>query len=340
MENAITKRDRNFSHLYAFIALLLICFYLVTELVFQLWYDVAQNYGLFLIISFIAISFFLRFFSSTKEEKCLALYALWVLVTRVLNGDMFLNVEFSFLVRIVLFTECFICIGFVLDSEDRKRFFNLVCAIVCGYWFILAAIGLYATINFTRIALPPADMTVGYTGFLKHGQFTVENINRNVSGVWFALAVTLMLYQFYMCRRKFLRIPIVIAAIVFYFATAMSFCRAAEIGLCVAVAMLFILLALKRFSQNNVKFKALIVAAIIVVVLPVCYLGYGLATDLCNIFSTEAVEKQEEVQSAETAKLLSASNKPATEHKLLSASEVKNEKKLLQNIEIPRMLWL
>lgn len=214
----------------------------MTELIFDLWYRVAANYGLFLIVTFIALSFFLRFFNSSKEEKCLVLYAVWVLVSRAINGDVFLDRESYFLVRTVLNTSCFICIGFVLDSQDRCRFFNIVCAVVCGNWFILAAVGIYATLNFTLIPLPLADMTVGFGKVGGNFQLTVENIHRNVSGAWFALATILMAYQLFNCKSKLWRVPIAVAGVLFYFATAMSFCRAAQIGLCVAITMVFILL--------------------------------------------------------------------------------------------------
>jgi len=325
MENAIMKRDRNFSRLYAFIALLLICFYLVTELAYDLWVRLATSYGYFLIFALVILSIFLRFFNSSKEEKCLVLYAAWFVVSRVLNGDMFLEREFYFLIRTILLSECFICVGFILDREDRKRFLNLVCALVCGYWFILSVTGLYATVNFTRIQLPFTDMTVGHAVVSGNNQFTIDNMHRNVSGVWFALATVMMIYQFFSCKVKLWRIPITVAAIVFYIATAMSFCRAAQIGLCIAITMLFMLLVLDRLVSKSRRFRTLVVAVIIVIVLPLSYLGFSAATGLCSALSSNPAEKQEEVLPDETEKLLSSPQMASFEPKLLSA--VENEEK-------------
>jgi len=295
-KTVIVNRDKRYSRLYAFISLLLICFYLVTELVFQLWYRVAANYGLFLIVSFIAISFFLRFFNSSKEEKCVVFYAVWVLITRVLNGDRFLDIEFYFLVRTVLFTGCFLCIGFVLDAQDRKSFFNLVCAIVCGYWFVLAVIGLYATLSFVRITLPPSDTTIGCALWGGNYQLTLDNIHRNVTGTWFALAVILMLYQFISCKKAVWKALTAIAAVVFYFATAMSFCRAAQVGLCVAITMLVLLLVLERVSKKSIKVKAVLAACIIAVCLPLSYAGYGAVTGICSVISSRLTDGTAEIR--------------------------------------------
>lgn len=300
MEREISIQDKKISRLYAFIGLLLICFYMLTELVFELWYRVSANYGLFLIIAFISISFFLRFFNSSKEEKCLVLYALWVLVSRALNGDVYLNREFYFLVRTVLNTGCFICIGFVLDNEDRRRFFDLVCAIVCAYWFVLASIGIYATLNLCRIALPPAGMTVGFARVGANYQLTVDNIHRNVSAVWFALAAVLMVYQFFNCKKRFWRVPITLAGLVFYVATVLSFSRAALLGMCVALTMLVLLLVLRCFEAKSNRLKALLCVLVILVGLPLFYKSSSVATKLCSAVSS-AVVAGEEFISEETA---------------------------------------
>jgi len=291
MENVLrADNSKKFRYLYAFIAVLAILFHLITELVFQLWYRVAANYGLFLIIAFITLSFFLRFFNSRKEEKCIVAYAVWVLISRILNGDMFLDTEFYFLIRTVLFSGCFICVGFVLENEERKNFFNFICAVVCGYWFILAVIGLYATMNFTRIEIPPSDMTVGYA-VIVNGQLTVDNIHRNVSGVWFALATVLMLCYFVTCKNKYWRVPIFVALIVFFFATAMSFSRSAQIGLCTSITMLVMLLILKRFSKRKTIVKMVAVVLAVSVCLPLSFASFSVATNICSAISSGSAEE-------------------------------------------------
>lgn len=286
MERKISIQDKKISRLYAFIGLLLICFYMLTELVFELWYRVSANYGLFLIIAFIAVSFFLRFFNSSKEEKCLVLYALWVFVSRALNGDVYLNREFYFLVRTVLNTGCFICIGFVLDNEDRRRFFDLICAIVCAYWFVLASIGIFATLNLSRIALPSAGMTVGFARVGANYQLTVDNIHRNVSAVWFALAAVLMVYQFFNCKKRFWRVPITLAGLVFYVATVLSFSRAALLGMCVALTMLVLLLVLRRIERKTMRLRAIACVLVIIVALPLFYKSSSVTTKLCSAVSS------------------------------------------------------
>lgn len=283
-ECSCDPRTKKYSRLYAFLSFALICFYMVTELVFELWYRVAANYGLFLIVSFIALSFFLRFFSSSREEKCVFAFALWLYITRALNGDVFLDMEFYHVVRTVLFSISFICVGFVLDSADRKRFLCIVCAVVCLYWFVLAAVGIYATLSFQRIALPPADMSVGIAYISGNFQLSVDNIHRNVSGVWFALAVIMMAILFFRCKNRFWRIAVCIAALVFYVAAALSFCRAAQIGLAVALTMLVMLLLLRHFASKGTRFKALLCAAAILC-LPVFYKSYGLITQGCGLIS-------------------------------------------------------
>lgn len=286
------SQEKKFSRLYALIGLMLIFFYMLTEIIYTLWYNVGANYGLFLTISFIALSFFLRFFDSSKEEKCLVLYALWVLATRIINGDYYLGEEFYYLVRNVLQTSCFICIGFVLDREDRRKFFDIVCTIVCSYWFILAAVGIYATLNMTRIAIFPFSMTTGLTVAYENHQMTIDNVNRNVSGVWFAIATLLMVYQFFSNKKLLSRIPVAIAAVVFYIATVLSFSRSAYVSLCVALALLIPIIFLQHFSMKNHSAKVLICVALAVLSMCLFYKSGDAARSLCSVVSSICVSEE------------------------------------------------
>ena len=282
----LCKEHENKHRLFALIGLFLIYFYAVADLQLELWYRILTHYTDVLMISFIALSFYLRLFKRSWAERFVWLYILWLFITRIFNGDLYLYEEYHLVVRQVALSCAFFSVGFLLDNKDRQRFLDLAIWGVCAYWFILAAYGLYGTINLTRVSLPFVDVTVGM-GKLSNYQLMLENTHRNISGVWFAFATVLMICQFFRNRNILLRIIAVIFGIVFYFATAMSFCRSAQIGLCVAIAMLFILLALKKFSVKKTGFKALMITAIIVVVLPLSYMGYSAANSLCTFASSQ-----------------------------------------------------
>lgn len=292
----LCKEHENKHRLFALIGLFLIYFYAVADLQLELWYRILTHYTDVLMISFIALSFYLRLFKRSWAERFVWLYILWLFITRIFNGDIYLYEEYHLVVRQVALSCAFFSVGFLLDNKDRQRFLDLAIWGVCAYWFILAAYGLYGTINLTRVSLPFVDVTVGI-GKVSNYQLLLENTHRNISGVWFAFATVLMICQFFRNRNILLRIIAVVFGIVFYFATAMSFCRSAQIGLCVAIAMLFILLALKKFSGKKTGFKALMTTAIIVVVLPLSYMGYSAANSLCTFASSQIASS--ELDSAE-----------------------------------------
>jgi len=305
-------KPENKNRLFALIGLFLIFFYAVADLQLELWYRILTHYTDVLMISFIALSFYLRIFKRSWEERFVWLYIAWLFITRVLNGDLYLYEEYHLVVRQVTLSCAFISIGFLLDNDDRQKFLNIAIWGVCLYWLMLATIGLYAAINQTRIALPFIEATVGIGKMAGNYQLMVDYTHRNISGVWFAFATVLMICQFFRSKNIVLRIVAVISGVIFYFATAMSFCRAAQIGLCVAIAMLFILLALKKFSHRGTAFKTLLILAIIVTVLPLSYKAYSAANGLCTFVSGKIVSSQESVVEEKLTETLPAETEDKT----------------------------
>ena len=186
----LCKEHENKHRLFALIGLFLIYFYAVADLQLELWYRILTHYTDVLMISFIALSFYLRLFKRSWAERFVWLYILWLFITRIINGDIYLYEEYHLVVRQVALSCAFFSVGFLLDNKDRQRFLDLAIWGVCAYWFILAAYGLYGTINLTRVSLPFVDVTVGM-GKSSNYQLMLENTHRNISGVWFAFATVL-----------------------------------------------------------------------------------------------------------------------------------------------------
>lgn len=313
------------NRLFALIGLFLIFFYAVADLQLELWYRILTHYTDVLMISFIALSFYLRLFKRRWEERFVWLYIAWLFITRVLNGDLYLYEEYHLVVRQVALSCAFISIGFLLDNDDRQRFFNIAIWGVCLYWLLLAALGLYAAINQTRIALPFIEATAGVGKVAGNYQLTVDYTHRNVSGVWFALAAVLMICQFFRSKNVVLRVVTVISGVIFYFATAMSFCRSAQIGLCVAIAMLIILLALKKFSHKGTAFKTFLILAIIVIVIPISYKGFSAANSMCSFVSEKIVNSQESVVEEKVPETIPTAAEEKSETEVPSAEKQSEE---------------
>ena len=86
-----------------------------------------------------------------------------------------------------------------------------------------------------------------------------------------------MIYEFLNCRKKLWRIPIVLAWLVFYTAVALSFCRSIKLAMCVNAAMLVVLGGIKLIKLKSTALKALLIAVLAVVSMPLVYKSFDLA---------------------------------------------------------------
>ena len=85
-----------------------------------------------------------------------------------------------------------------------------------------------------------------------------------------------MVYEFLNCRRRLWRISIVIAWLVFYLAIALAFCRTIKLAMCVNAAMLVILGGMKLIKLRSNALKALLIAVLAVVSIPLVYKSFDL----------------------------------------------------------------
>ena len=85
-----------------------------------------------------------------------------------------------------------------------------------------------------------------------------------------------MVYEFLNCRRKLWRIPIILAWLVFYIAVALAFCRSIKLAMCVNAAMLVILGGIKLIKLKSNALKAIIIAVLAVVSMPLVYKSFDL----------------------------------------------------------------
>lgn len=264
------------------LAILILIFEAIAELRIELWYKIHTHYFDIIAISFIAVCFYLRNKLRSREEKLIWFYILWAFITRILNGDAFLFVDYSAVMRQLCLSCTFFSIGFLLDSDDRKKFLNIAIWVVSLYWLVLAVLGLYACLHQTRVSLPFIEATVGLGKYGGYYLLTVDYTNKNTTGLWFSLGTILMICQFIRGKNVLFRIITAVFATIFYVAASMSFSRAAQISLCVAIALLFILLALERCHGRKALFKSLVILAITVTVVP---LGYKSTSLISNGFS-------------------------------------------------------
>ena len=275
----IESREKSWPRFHAFMTAAMLVFFMVSPAALEHWNSIYSVYGRCAIIAMIALYFWKCGLRGALEVKLVIWYALWLFVTRLLNTDYYLENEFDLVLKTLL-CVCVLSAGLVLDTTQRRRFFDIVIAIVGGFYFIVAILAIAACFLGIYFYIPPENVTFGIDSYSMYASFyfiAPFGTNRTVSAVWFYIAGCLMVYEFLNCRKKLWRIPIVLAWLVFYTAVALSFCRSIKLAMCVNAAMLVVLGGMKLIKLKSTALKALLIAVLAVVSMPLVYKSFDLA---------------------------------------------------------------
>lgn len=270
---------------YAFAAFIIFCFFMVCPVAPERWNDLYSFYGKTLIVAFIALAFFIRRFDYVLEVKLAALYALWVLLSRMLNSDLYMVREPE-LVLSKFLCAAMLATGLILNAAQRRRFMNAFCAAVGIFYFVSGGLAILVNLLDTYFYLPPEEVLFGLDEPWHIHYINVFNTNRTISSLWFYIAFCLMIYQFFACKNKLWRIPIVIAGLLFYVSIALTFSRTVRLISSMSVAMLAMLLGLKFLPLRKLWQKVLIVALCAVLLIPLTFKSFDWTVSLMSDVSS------------------------------------------------------
>ena len=272
----IESREKSWPRFHAVMTAVILVFFMVSSAAPEHWTSLYSVYGRCAIIAMLALYFWKCGLRGAIEVKLVIWYALWLFVTRLLNTDYYLENEFDLVLKTLL-CAAVLSTGLVLDAEQRRRFFDIVIAIVCGFYFIVALLAIAACFLGIYFYIPPEDIVFGIDSYNMYASFyfiAPFGTNRTISAVWFYFAGCLMVYEFLNCRRKRWRVPIVLAWLVFYIAVALTFCRSIKLAICTNTAMLIILGGMKLIKLKSNSLKALIIAALAIISMPIVYKSF------------------------------------------------------------------
>ena len=273
--------ERTFRRTLAFFAAALLLFYMVCPVAPLRWNDLYAAYGRAAIFAMAGIYFFVCRLRGKPEVRLVIYYAIWVFLTRLLNTDYYLQNELDLVISRVLC--CVILpVGLLLEPEERLRLLDVVVAVSGIYYFITALLGLYATIFGVYFYIPPEHVVFGIdenTLFRSRFIYMVAwGTNRTIASVWFYLAWCMMIYAFFRTRKTALRVPIVIAFLVFHLTLAFCFCRTIKLAASLNVSMLLVLWAQQVFRRTKDRRRAALILAAALLALPAVYKGFDLLT--------------------------------------------------------------
>ena len=266
---------------HAFLVFIVFCFFMVCPAAPQRWADLYSFYGKTLVVSVIALALYIKGFSFTAEVKLVWLYALWLLISRILNSDTYMVRE-SDLVLTKFLCAAVLATGLVLDSKQRRRFMNWFCLALGLFYFCAGLLAIILNLLDKYIYLPPENVLFGLDLPWNIHYLNVFDTNRTISSLWFYIALCLMIYQFFACKKTLGRIAAAIAGMLFYVAIALCFSRTVKVITSGSLAMLAILLAFRYFSLGKLWQKCLTVLLCAALVIPLSFKSFDL---VCSLMS-------------------------------------------------------
>lgn len=281
---------------HSVLVFLVFCFFMVCPAAPERWADLYSFYGKTLVVAVISLAFFVKRFGFTIEVKLAGIYAVWLLITRMLNSDMYMVRE-SDLVLTKFLCAAVLATGLVINREQRRRFMNWFCFAVGLFYFCSGALAILADLLDTQFFLPPENVLFGLDGPWHIHYINPFNTNRTISSLWFYIALCMMVYQFFACRHKLWRLPIAFAIVLFYVAIALCFSRTVKIITSGSVAMLAILLAFRYLPFNRLWQKFLTVLLCAVLLIPISFKSFDVVANIMSDISGILISETEQADS-------------------------------------------
>ena len=266
---------------HAVLVFLVFCFFMVCPVAPERWADLYSFYGKTLVVAVIALAFFIKRFGFTLEVKLAGLYALWLLISRMLNSDMYMVRE-SDLVLSKFLCAAALATGLALEAPQRRRFMNWFCLALGLFYFCSGLLAIVLNLLGTYLYLPPEGVLFGLDEPWHIHYINVFNTNRTISSLWFYISLCMMVYQFFACKNKLWRIPIVIAGLLFYVAIGLCFSRTVKVITSGSLAMLAILLAFRYLPLKRLWEKSIAVLLCAALLIPLGFKSFDLLSSLMS----------------------------------------------------------
>ena len=281
---------------FAAAVFMLFLMFMVWQVNFYLFRNIKNTYYMAVLPVLVAGGFYFWRLKNGPEYTLLVCYWLWFIASRILNGDPALVQEFSLVFDLALMLPSFL-VGLVLERENRKRFLDWFSAAVGGYHFLLGLVCIAAFILRRQFVNPITGGLLGMTTTDSFERINILDINICATAFWFMMAFLLMVYQFFACKNRLWRIPIVLAGLVHYSVVAISFTRSVKVSLAVCTALLVVLLAYNKLKLRKKTALALVLAALFLASAPLAYKSFDLiSTGLLRVSIAVRADKNEGAQ--------------------------------------------
>lgn len=225
--------------------------------------------------------------SRKTEVKLLAAFSIWLVISRALNGDVFLYWD-SRVVFDITVTSFFVTAALILPSDKRKKVLDAFAIITTVLCLGGAILGLYTVVTGKLMRNP---LTEWYLCTMLGDRLELFDASPNVCGNWLFCGIMFLIYLFFRFKNPAFRVFAVVGALIEYDALAMTDSRSSMLGFAVSAAMLAALLLFKCLKIKKTQYKVVALVLTLLVAGPLCYMGFSGMRHMMGIATIGYAEK-------------------------------------------------
>lgn len=226
-------------------------------------------------------------------------FALWHLLTRILNGDTYLYWSHSYVYMVILSCCVLFLAPFLANAEQRDKFLKAVALAYCLAFSAIAWTAVIASLT-GNPWVDPLDVTriIGINErFSNPYRLNVLYIHPNISAAFFYTALALLFYLFFRTKKIWLRIGYGILGA----GLCMAIFLTGSISAIIVTGLMFGLVAFAMIAAGKKINKRRIILAIlaILIVAVIVVISYPVILQWAKGFTTD-VQQQETMQETVT----------------------------------------
>ncbi len=229
-----------------------------------------------------------------QEIKALTVYSCWVLITRIICGHVFEESDLLFVSG--MYACCFsIALAFQLNREQRQKLFNVFVLLFAGIITFTGVVGIYAAVTQTEPRIKLIGFTLELVTFKNEGgvlRLRLADSHPNNSACWAFLSLFILINRLFAVRRKWIKVIIIISAIVNYLAMALTNCRTIFMCFAICFALLVFLLIQNKTGIKKKGIQNAVFIMTLIIVTALAYKSIDVSLKTINAFSVKNVAAQ------------------------------------------------
>ena len=222
---------------------------------------------------FIILYYAVSRFRDGIEVNILTSYAVWVLITRLVNGNVFKENDLLFTVGM------FICVlalalPFQFERKNRQAVFNIFTGVFFGVITFVSAVGIYAALVQRSIDIRFLGKTLNAAVFWHDDgifRLRIADAHANTGACWAFFGMTLAANRFFAAKKIWLKTVLAVAAVIDFIAMCLTNCRTMFAAFSICFAVLIFILADRKLAKYNNKKRVLVFILSLVIISPLAY---------------------------------------------------------------------